>query len=519
MSNTTTTNNNNDNPTANTPNKKVVCNPYAKKRKAPPPPPPPPSPKQSFSYAPSSKTKTKNNNSSSMKNSNNNNNFGSSSNVGSSSSSGSDNVFGTDNISFVAGSFSQAFNSIDDTPNFRRASNSFQELKKKDSSSLSSLSSSKLVSLSAKMKIKNKNQKQNQISNNDNTSTASTTTASTTVNASSSSSRHGDGGGNRDGGGVLNNTASTSTRIAANNNNNNNNNNANANVNNNNNNNNNNADIRIHHTMLQPHVLYVSPKQRGNNVLSLIKNVPMAYSTMVPDYIMGPTTCGLFLSIKYHKLHPKYINKRISELNKDFKLRILLVLVDIDDNTNSIQQLNLIGVRQDFTVILCWSEIEVARYLETYKSKDGKTHDISCITKKESTNIVDRVTDFLISGHKGIGGVNKTDSITLWNTFGSVKAISTASNDELSLCIGMGPLKIKRLYNALHKPFSKFQSRKRKKMVAAAEEAEAAEAEKEKALLAQVETEDYNDDQEEEDDDDDKATIISKNEGNDKEVV
>ncbi|OEU20191.1 DNA repair protein rad10, partial [Fragilariopsis cylindrus CCMP1102] len=307
---------------------------------------------------------------------------------------------------------------------------------------------------------------------------------------------------------------------------------------------------RIHHTMLQPHVLYVSPKQRGNTVLSLIKNVPIAYSTMIPDYIMGPTTCGLFLSIKYHKLHPHYIHKRISELNKDFKLRLLFVLVDIDDNTNSIQQLNLIGVRQNFTVILCWSEIELARYLETYKSKDGKTHDISCITKKESTNIVDRVTDFLISGHKGIGGVNKTDSITLWNTFGSIKSIATASPDELSLCIGMGPLKVKRLYNALHKPFSKFQSRKRKRnkflaekvetekeeaLLAKAEEEVEAETEREEALFAKAETEIEAETEKEEallakaeteieaetekEDDDDKATITSKNEYHEKEVV
>jgi len=218
------------------------------------------------------------------------------------------------------------------------------------------------------------------------------------------------------------------------------------------------GDVRIHHTMLQPHVLYVSTRQKGNAILPLIRNVPIAYSPMVPDYILGPTSCALFLSIKYHKLYPRYILRRIAELRKDFKLRVLLVLVDVDDNANTLLQLNTIGVTNQLTVILCWSELEAARYLETYKTRDGK--DATPIQKKESTNPLDRVTDFLTGGR---AGVNKTDAVTLWNQFSTVAGIAAASRDELALVGGMGPVKVRRLHEALHKPFSKLRSRARQK--------------------------------------------------------
>ena len=61
---------------------------------------------------------------------------------------------------------------------------------------------------------------------------------------------------------------------------------------------------------------------------------------MVPDYVMNKTTCALFLSCKYHSLHPEYIYKRIAELKTDFTIRVLLVVVDMDDNRSILLFLN-----------------------------------------------------------------------------------------------------------------------------------------------------------------------------------
>jgi DNA excision repair protein ERCC-1 len=223
-------------------------------------------------------------------------------------------------------------------------------------------------------------------------------------------------------------------------------------------------EARDQHAMLQPHVLYVSTKQRGNGVLKFIRNVPYAFTKMVPDYILSAQRCALFLSIKYHTLYPKYIHRRIAELKDDFTLRILLVLVDVDDNANALLFLNKLAVTQNLTLILAWTEEEAARYLETYKAFDGK--DASSIQKREQTNFVDQVADFLTTTRS----VNKTDSAQLISQFGCLKSVMAASVDELSLCPGLGEKKVKRLYEAFHKPFSSKQAKRRR------EEAEATEA-------------------------------------------
>ena len=69
--------------------------------------------------------------------------------------------------------------------------------------------------------------------------------------------------------------------------------------------------------------------KRGNPVLKYIYNVPWEHGETLADYELGRTTCALFLSLRYHKLHPNYIYERFQKLGKSYYLRILLVLVDV----------------------------------------------------------------------------------------------------------------------------------------------------------------------------------------------
>ena len=218
-----------------------------------------------------------------------------------------------------------------------------------------------------------------------------------------------------------------------------------------------NISARDQHIALQPHVLHVSTKQRGNAVLNYIRNVPFSYSTMVPDYIFSPNRCALFLSCKYHNLHPKYIHRRISELRTDFDLRVLLCLVDIEDNASTLLALNKLCVINNMTLILAWSNEEAARYLETFKAYESK--DASSIQRREQTNFADQVSDVLCA----VRSVNKTDGAQLMSQFGTLRGLLAAPMDELSLCPGIGEKKVRRLYEAFHKPFSSVQARKRRK--------------------------------------------------------
>ncbi|NWS86531.1 ERCC1 protein, partial [Toxostoma redivivum] len=75
--------------------------------------------------------------------------------------------------------------------------------------------------------------------------------------------------------------------------------------------------------------IIVSPRQRGNPVLKFIRNVPWEFGDIVPDYVLGQSSCALFLSLRYHHLNPDYIHKRLRTLGRSFGLQVLLLQVDV----------------------------------------------------------------------------------------------------------------------------------------------------------------------------------------------
>jgi len=208
--------------------------------------------------------------------------------------------------------------------------------------------------------------------------------------------------------------------------------------------------------LLQPHVLHVSTKQRGNGLLRYIRNVPFAYTKIAPDYIVGPNRCALYLSFKYHNLHPNYIHRRVAELKSDFDLRILLCLVDVEDNASILLFLNKVCCINNLTMILAWSEQEAARYLETFKAFEGK--DASTIQKKKEVTFSEQVADAIGC----IRSVNKTDAATLTSQFGTVRKILNSTAEDIRLCPGIGEKKARRLHEAFNKPFSSAMAKKRK---------------------------------------------------------
>ena len=49
--------------------------------------------------------------------------------------------------------------------------------------------------------------------------------------------------------------------------------------------------------------------------------------------------------------------------------------------------------------------------------------------------------------------INKTDVVTLLETFGNFRNICSATEQQMVLCPGIGEKKVKRLHRALHAPF------------------------------------------------------------------
>ncbi|XP_009475439.1 PREDICTED: cleft lip and palate transmembrane protein 1, partial [Nipponia nippon] len=77
-----------------------------------------------------------------------------------------------------------------------------------------------------------------------------------------------------------------------------------------------------------PAVVTLCP-QRGNPVLKFVRNVPWEFGDIVPDYVLGQSTCALFLSLRYHHLNPGYIHDRLRHLGRSYGLQLLLLQVDV----------------------------------------------------------------------------------------------------------------------------------------------------------------------------------------------
>jgi len=197
--------------------------------------------------------------------------------------------------------------------------------------------------------------------------------------------------------------------------------------------------------------LRVSEVQKGNPILQCIKNVPLSFvkaSEQAADFVVGTNACVLFLSVKFHMLHPQYIWTRIRALGKSYDLRVLVVHVDIDDNVRSLAELNKICFTSELSLVLAWSVNEAARYVETLKAYENKGS--KSIQKREEKDFIPAITKTLTDG---IRAVNKTDVVTLLEGFGNLKGICDATEQQLMLCPGFGDTKVRSLHAALHTSF------------------------------------------------------------------
>ncbi|KAF5740594.1 DNA excision repair protein ERCC-1 [Tripterygium wilfordii] len=198
--------------------------------------------------------------------------------------------------------------------------------------------------------------------------------------------------------------------------------------------------------------ILVSHRQKGNPLLKHIRNARWAFADIVCDYLLGQSSCALYLSLRYHLLHPDYLYYRIRELQKNFKLRIVLCHVDVEDVVKPLLEVTKTALLHDCTLLCAWSLEECGRYLETIKVYENKPADL--IQGQMDTDYQSRLNHALTT----IRHVNKTDVITLGSTFGSLSNIMDASMEDLARCPGIGERKVKRLYDTFHEPFKRVVS-------------------------------------------------------------
>ncbi|KAI0386382.1 restriction endonuclease type II-like protein [Hypomontagnella monticulosa] len=202
--------------------------------------------------------------------------------------------------------------------------------------------------------------------------------------------------------------------------------------------------------------ILVSPRQKGNPVLASLRSVAWEYSDIPADYGLGLTTCALFLSLKYHRLHPEYIYTRIRNLQGRYNLRILLTMVDIPNHEDSLRELSKTSLINNVTIILCWSAAEAARYLELYKSYEHA--NFNAIKGQQATSYAEKLVEFVTVPR----GINKADAISLVSAFGSLRNAINADPEQVSVIGGWGEKKVKRWCSVVEEPFRVQHAAKRR---------------------------------------------------------
>jgi len=206
-----------------------------------------------------------------------------------------------------------------------------------------------------------------------------------------------------------------------------------------------------------PNTILVAPQQNGNPLLRHIRNVRWALRSDLPpsgpDYILNDNSVALFLSLRYHLLHPEYIYSRIRSLllhqrdQGSYSHRFIVCHVDTDDCVRPLEAVTKAALRNGLTLLLAWSPEEAARWLETLKAYENKPAD--AIQERVDADYFSRLTAALTV----VKGVNRTDVATVGRRFGSLANLLSASMEDLSSCPGLGPTKVARLHDAFHQPF------------------------------------------------------------------
>lgn len=205
-------------------------------------------------------------------------------------------------------------------------------------------------------------------------------------------------------------------------------------------------------------------RQEGNPLLKYVRNVTFEWVDIKADFESGKDLGFLYLSLKWHKLHPGYIETRLNSDGAGYRAKVLLVLVNVEPR-HMLRELNLFCWRTGWTLILCYSVEEAAEYLENFhitRNKDEKTA-ITAVQerRKKRLGLVDDESDqdkdmrIAVEFLSGIRAVSTTDAQRLIGTFGSLRAIANADVETLLLCPGLGNVKAENIHKFFRAPFLK----------------------------------------------------------------
>jgi DNA excision repair protein ERCC-1 len=200
--------------------------------------------------------------------------------------------------------------------------------------------------------------------------------------------------------------------------------------------------------------ILVSKKQTGNDLLKKLTRCPYSMVDIEPDFIVGRTTCVLYLSIRWHALHPNYIYERVNRLADNFELRVLLVNVDHVEHKSYLMELTKLSIRSNLALMLSWTIEDAAMILEKLKLNEDKPPD-AIMEKPTSEEHGEALDQYVIDAISESRSITRVDAAFLVSLFGSFERLVEASPEDFALCYGVGFRKGQKLHELLHRPMKR----------------------------------------------------------------
>lgn len=196
-------------------------------------------------------------------------------------------------------------------------------------------------------------------------------------------------------------------------------------------------------------MVIASLRQQANPILKYFSSVPFCLAPIVPDFLVGVGVCVVFLSLKFHRLHPKQLVHRLLPLQRRRELtkRFLLLLNDVEGAHASLAQVILHAFHHGFTLLVAASPVEAAELLQQLKISENRAPD--SLQPTLDGRHAPRCAEVL----RVLPAVNRADFVSLAKEFGCMKNILLAQQQQLQQCPGIGPKKVRALLAAFQEPF------------------------------------------------------------------
>jgi DNA excision repair protein ERCC-1 len=135
------------------------------------------------------------------------------------------------------------------------------------------------------------------------------------------------------------------------------------------------------------------------------------------------------------------------KVGHDFDLRILLILVDVENHDEYLRNLVRVCIHNDFTMLLAWTPQEAANYLVRLKQMENAAP--TSIMGQTPQTYREQLVEFMSKVRR----VNKSDAVALVSHFGTLKEAILNGTETAELISGWGHTKAVRFRETVTEPF------------------------------------------------------------------